>query len=854
MKVVKPLKLGILHRTFEYQGRCFWSPAVMAYFSYEKNVKLLPETEMWPFVAQELGKEGVLDQGMPKERGELLVTGSFYSPGGQPVPAGKVRVQIGPVDKTLYVFGQRYWRRGANMVWSITEPEPMTSMPVTYQNAFGAPGYKYNPTGKGGGDDENTAHPLPNIENPAQLVGSRRDRPMPAGFGPIEQTWPQRYAKCGTYDQQWYEARFPGLADDIDWTFFNTAPDDQQFQGFFQNTETFTIENMHPRKMVLQAAVPAIRTRCFVTRQQRDDTTSFSEISLNLDTVWLFPHAEKGILIYHGLTEVMSDTAKDIEHLVIAYENRNDESRSLMHYNDALQKRLDKEKGALAMLNESDLIADGETSAYAEMMAGEEISAMRGDSLLQKKQRLRMEKDILAVRDMIADQGLDPDIAMPMPVESVDSIDTLDFDKILEDAEKQRKAAEQQLEAQLKSLGMSKEDLLEGAARNPAPRPFFSAEQALAAYETLGVNDPELAAKMNLVEENFSKTYRMAGYALPPVIAPSAEEVDHKRRMLLSHYEAGQKLCGADLAGLDLSGLDLSGIDLTDALLEDAVLVGTNLRNATLKGIALLRSDLSNADLTGADLSAAGLGGCLFRDACLKDANLSGASMVKADLTGSDVRQANLEEADLSEVSAKNANFDQAMLAKARFIEADLSHASFQNSDLREGLFYKTTIVGSDMSGSQLSAAVLVEVAADNCRFVGADLSNLRAAYKCSLLSVDFEKATLANCNLRGAKLTGSRFVGADLSHSDFSETDLTKCDFSHAIAKNVLFIEADLTDAKMVAANLFESFLHRAILYETDFKGANLYAVDFMKAKFRNTDVRLALTNKSTLNRWVPK
>lgn len=856
MKVIKPLKLGILHRTFEYQGRCFWSPAVLLYFAHEQKAKLLLETEMWPFVAEQLGKEGVLDQGMPKERGELLVTGSFYSPGGQPVPAGRVRVQIGSIDKTLYVFGQRYWKRGANLVWTITDPEPVTKMPITYKNAFGGADFKYNPVGKGAQDAQGETGPgrmLPNIEPPEQLIGSRRDKPMPAGFGPIDQAWPQRFSKCGTYDQKWYETRFPGLADDIDWTFFNTAPEDQQIEGFFHGRESFVIENMHPGKRIVQAELPQIRPRCFITKTN-EGAEEFLEVGLNLDTVWLFPHAEKGVLIFHGITEVNSDTAKDIQHLVLAYENLGDDPRSLMHYSDALQRRLDKEKGALAMLNETDLIAEGEKSGYAEMLASEQVKAMRGDSLLQKKQRLRTEKDIIAVRDMIAEQGLDPDLTMPMPAQSVDSLDDLDFDKIMAEAEIQRKAAQEQLQAQLTSLGMSQEQLLEGASRTPAPRPSFSAGEAVEIYETLGIKDPELPAKMNLVEEKFAKTYRMAGHALPPVIAPSAEEAEHKRRMLLSQYEAGETLSGADLAGLDLSGLNLEGIDLTDALLEDALLVGTNLRNAKLTGIALLRSDLSQADLSGADLTHAGLGGCRLHQAHFEGAVMTGASLVKADISGANFQNAALAEADLSEVSAQQARFDHASLCKARFLEADLSDAFFQHSDLSEGVFYKTRLTGSDLTGARLCAAVLVEVSAEKCCFRQADLSNLRAAYQCSLLSVDFEGANLTHCNLRGGKLSGSRFVGADLSHSDFSEADLTKCDFSRAVAKNVLFIEADLTDAKMVAANLFESFLHRAVLFETDFKGANLYAVDFMKAKFRNTDVRLALTNKSTLDRWVPK
>ncbi|MEJ2037773.1 MAG: DUF2169 domain-containing protein [Desulfosarcinaceae bacterium] len=857
MKVVKPLKLGILHRTFEYQGRCFWSPAVLAFFSYDQSPQLLSEVDMWTFCAEELGKGGILDQGMPKERGELLVTGAFHSPNGAPVPAGRVRVSLGDVDKTLHVYGNRYWKRDLHLAWGISEPEMMTSMPITYQNAFGGPEFAPNPLGKGksssGQDDAADLRPLPNVEDPDSQIGSRRDRPMPAGLSPLDMTWPQRYAKRGTYNKKWYRERFPGLADDVEWTFYNTAPEDQQILGFFKGTETFSIESMHPRKTFVEGRLPGLRPRCFIN-QNKNKEQVFNEIQLNLDTVWLFPHALKGVLIYHGLTEVGSDTAKDIDHLLIAYEFQKDEARSLMHYHGALNRRLDKENGALIMLNEADLIAEGERSGYAEMMASETLQEMKGEGLLQKKQKLRMEKDIAAVRDMIAAQGLDPDQTLPLPVQADADPDNLDFDQILTEVRNQRQEADKRLEAQLAELGLSKAELLENAAKTPSPRPVFSADQAVAVYKELGVHDAELETKMALVEENFNKTYRQAGHALPPVLISEPEGLDEKKALLLEAYASGQPLREADLAGLDLSGLDLEGIDLRGALLEDAKLTGTCLRNASMDGIALLRSDLSGADLTGANLTGAGLGKAILRQAVLNKAILTGASLVGADLNGAGFQDANLEEADFSEAKACEADFSRAVIVQGRFLEADLSKAQFSGADLRKGLFYKTNLSGADFSGAVLQEAVLVEVSAQGCVFRKADLGNLRAAFKCSLAGVDFTGANIANCNFRGADLSGACFMEADLCGSDLSETKLNKCNFSHAVAKRAMFIEADLTDADMRAANLFECLLHKAILFGTKFNSANLYGVDFMKARFRNTDVGLALLNKSTLNRWVPR
>jgi uncharacterized protein YjbI with pentapeptide repeats len=856
MKVVKPLKLGVLHRTFELQGRCFWSPAVLAFFSFDGPPRMLSEIDMWTFCAAELGKEGILDQGMPKERGEVLVTGAFHSPDGKPRPAGRVRTALGSVDKSLYVFGQRYWKR-APLTWGITDPEPMTSMPITYANAFGGPEYPLNPLGKGlpatSANAADALEPLPNVEDPACLIGSRRDRPDPAGFGPLDMSWPQRVAKSGTYNDQWYQQRFPGLADDIDWTFFNTAPEDQQIEGFFNGDESFSIECMHPLKPLIEGRLPALRPRCFVT-QNKDQQPVFTEINLHLDTIRLFPHALKGVLVYHGLVEVQHDMAKDIEHLLLAYEFRKEPPRSLMHYHDALTRRLDKEKGAMSMLNESDLIGANERSGFAEMLASEAIADMKGEGLLQKKQKRRMQMDLVAVRAMIAEQGLDPDQMMPLPVQDDTDPDNLDFNQILSDADHHRQEAEAQLEAQLKTLGLTKAEMLEKSVTEPAPRPAFSAAQAIAAYNAMGIQDPDLEKKMTLMETQFRKSYRQAGHALPPVLMPPPELLGEKQQLLLDAYHAGESLHDADLAGLDLSELNLEGIDLRGALLEDANLAGACLRNANLEGAALMRTDLSGADLSFANLRGAGLGKTILSNARLFTATLAGASMVGADLSGALFQEADLQEVDLSEAKALKADFSRARMRQSRFLEADFSQALFVGTDLTKALFYKTKLSGADFSRAVLAEAVLVQATADGCIFREADLNNLRAAFQCSLAGVDFTRATLCGCNFRGADLSGACFAGADLSNSDFSETRLIRCDFSRAKAKRALFIEADLTEANLRAADLFESLLHKATLHGTHFIGANLYGVDFMKARFRNTDVTLALTDKSTLNRWVPR
>ena len=65
---------------------------------------------------------------------------------------------------------------------------------------------------------------LPNLEDPREMVRTPNDRPAPAGFGPLDATWPQRTALMGTYDDRWLREDFPGLPKDLDWAAFNALP------------------------------------------------------------------------------------------------------------------------------------------------------------------------------------------------------------------------------------------------------------------------------------------------------------------------------------------------------------------------------------------------------------------------------------------------------------------------------------------------------------------------------------------------------------------------------------------------------------------------------------------------------
>ncbi len=855
MKIIKPLKLGLLFRTFEYRGRNFWSPAVLVFFDFRSRPELKPETDLWKLVPERLGEQ-IFDQAMPKARAEILVNGSFFAPGAKAVPAGRVRIRLGPIDKTLFVFGDRYWKRNAGLVWSLSEPEPVTRIPIDWSHAFGGPDYKPNPLGKGIAAMEIPGRgkvvPLPNIELPGQLIGSPKDRPRPAGFGPLDLMWPQRFSKCGTYDQAWFDRRFPGLPDDLDWSFFNAAPQDQQAEGFFSGGEDFLVEGMHPEHETLAAELPPIRPRCFIRREHNEAGQDPEELELRLDTVWLFPDVFKAALIYRGLAEVASDTAKDITTLLLAYENRQDKPRSPAHYRQALERRSDPNRAGLALLDETDLIAEGEVSAVIEMLNSRDDSDHQWEQMLKDKQERRMKADLDRVRQKLAAQDLDPDKFIPMPESR--EYDLADMDKILEELENGRRQAEKVLAEQLAAQGLSREQLLDKSRQEPAPRPVFSASEALSAFEAVGIANDALTEKMLLVEKTFQENYRRYGHLLPPVIPPDPETDADRIRILLKACREGTSLDDMDLSGLDLAGLDLSGVDLCGAFLEGANLAGADLSGADLSRCALMRADLTKAKLRNAKLVQSGLGRCKLERADLCGADLTAASLAEADLAGAVFSGAICDKADFSDAKAREADFSKASMKNIIFMGVDFRAAKLIQADLSGSLFFKALLVECNLAGSILAKATLVKVDAGKADFSRCRFDNLRAAAECKFEEARFDQAFMEGANLRGARCRGASFEKACLDGADLSEADLRQASFYRATAGKALFIEADLSGAVMTGANLFESLLHKAKLEGTDLRGANLFGVDFMKARFRNTDVRQALTAKSTLLRWMPK
>jgi hypothetical protein len=242
-------------------GAEVWLVAVKATFSIKPDGTAEVAEEQPPVLRLpehygEPGKSSVrydADLVLTKKTTDVIVVGHAHAPEGRPVAQLDVGFRVGPVQKVLRVFGDRMW--GA---WGATAPQPFTRMPIVYERAYGGVDPKSetpekdwdwrNPVGTGfvaaGSHADGTR--LPNIEDPNNLIGSRGDRPAPAGFGVIASHWQPRVGFAGTYDDHWMKTRQPLLAEDMDERWFQSAPADQQAPQFLRGGEPVVLLNLTP--------------------------------------------------------------------------------------------------------------------------------------------------------------------------------------------------------------------------------------------------------------------------------------------------------------------------------------------------------------------------------------------------------------------------------------------------------------------------------------------------------------------------------------------------------------------------------------------------------------------------------
>jgi hypothetical protein len=264
----KPLALADEQKEISLQGQYRGDPATSSYV-YE------PETALKKLAC------------------DIALVGHALPP--KPTQVIDVGVKVGPVQKVVRVFGDRYWVKSRGDVIA-SKPQPFQKMPLIYERAFGGWDRSHkderrwtfeprNPVGRGFGDplrfvDEGKV-PMPNIEDPSQPIKRYGDAPQPAGLGFVSPNWQPRAKLAGTYDAAWDRERKPLLPKDFDLRFFNAASPGLIAPGYLRGDEDVVVVNaapMTPLRFTLPAVPPPV---CRIALHRGEPEI----IRTNLDTV-----------------------------------------------------------------------------------------------------------------------------------------------------------------------------------------------------------------------------------------------------------------------------------------------------------------------------------------------------------------------------------------------------------------------------------------------------------------------------------------------------------------------------------------------------------------------------------------
>lgn len=271
---------------------------VKATFIFLPNLALAPEQAQPQKKDEYIGEPGessllvASDYHTGKAGTDVVMTGSACSTDLHEVTQLDVGLEIAGVYKTIRVFGDRVWDRGRPTVAAA-----FAQMPLTYERAFGGillidgelhQQEEQNPIGLGFYGDlaapEVEGWPLPNLEDPRQLLHYPGVRPAPACFAPVAPHWQPRAGYAGTYDEHWQQNRAPFLPADYQPRFMNMAPQDQIFADFLRGGEPVSINGMHPSG-VLNFNLPKITLVNQVQMRNREAAAPFI-----LETVHLQPN------------------------------------------------------------------------------------------------------------------------------------------------------------------------------------------------------------------------------------------------------------------------------------------------------------------------------------------------------------------------------------------------------------------------------------------------------------------------------------------------------------------------------------------------------------------------------------
>lgn len=869
MRIIKPLRLGLLTRPYTLHGQHRLGVCVTAFVTLDEAATLVTDAEFWRVAQTVLDEDEAVDLGIPKPCGEFLVSGKAWSHDAAQPGACAVRVQVGTLEKSLIVTGDRQWADGVP-----TAPKPVAGTPLDWHHTWGGEGVEENPVGIGATQAPGEPRRLPNVESLQARLSRPGQTGTPVGLGPVSPVRPRRFVRAGGFDPNYLTQDFPGFPDSLDPHFFNAASPDQWWVGESSIPPglPYDIWNMHPDTACLSGHVPDFRARCFIVRHdfaqdvqdeqdaQKDapSLSALEALSLELSTLWFFPDREKLLMLFHGSCVVSVDDAADIELIMPALETSQN-PRTLDHYCNVLRQRLRRDTGGMYALRDSDLVP----MTHMQELPGAQVGSgvMARPQIVNARQRgQNLRRDMLArAQAMGHDPGAYPHEKDVPELQSLDALPA--YVKTLRRRTRegqvrmgrQQRDMESRIQATFSPEGQKGVNDLRASIKVPPAGgpPAFGAEDGAATLLHLArqsdarsadqagspMQAQEMQALIDRARVDLGKLYRHgAHYQAAASVAPGGRSVRMRRRVE-SLMQGSRDLTGLDLTGIDLTGLDMSGARARGIWMENANLAGASLAGADLTDAVLTRANLAGTTMAHAVFTGANLGKLRAKSSSFAHAVFDATVLDGAQFEGCDFSHARLRECMPAGLEIVDCVFSHACIDNVVIWQESILRGSrFEAAILNRVVWLDCTLEDMDFRGSELTACAWMQVdCLSPLRMAQARLTTC-CAVDTVLAGAVFVDARLASCNFRGIDLDGADFSRARLLSCDLSQASLRGAQMRLVDAGESLFIGSDLTGVDFRDADLIDALMQKSDYRLTDLRGANLFRADISQSRIDDT------------------
>jgi len=221
-----------------------------------------------------------------RPRCDVVLVGHAFAPDAAPVGSLVARIVVADVDKSIEVWCDRWFTAEG----AVQRGPDFIKMPILYERAAGGPN-TVNPVGvHPDARDLYGKHNLPNLQRLGFVLNGPADVIEPVGFGPIASKWSSRQSKLGRHATTWNEATFhhQPLPHDIDASYFNVAPQDQQATSL-HSTERLVLDNLHPEHRHLATNLSGRAPHALVDRPGHAQQS----MPMRPDLLWI--HTDRGL-------------------------------------------------------------------------------------------------------------------------------------------------------------------------------------------------------------------------------------------------------------------------------------------------------------------------------------------------------------------------------------------------------------------------------------------------------------------------------------------------------------------------------------------------------------------------------